>query len=76
MHWTKSLLVIHKLLRVFFNILTVDDKHYLLKRDKLTQIIQAQLSQNLKAFSDFFFFSFLKSILNFKHLLKKDEPHG
>ena len=76
MHWIKSLLVIHKLLRVFFNILTVDDKHYLLKRDKLTQPIQAQLSQNLKGFSEFFFFSFLKFILNFKNLPKKDEPHG
>ena len=75
MHLTKSLLVIHKMLRVFFNTLTVDDKHYLLKREKLTQPIQAQLSLKLKAFSEFFF-SFLKSILNFKHLLKKDEPHG
>ena len=75
MHLTKSLLVIHKMLRVFFNTLTVDDKHYLLKREKLTQPIQAQLSLKLKAFSEFFF-SFLKSILNFKHFLKKDEPHG
>ena len=75
MHLTKSLLVIHKMLRVFFNTLTVDDKHYLLKREKLTQPIQAQLSLKLKAFSEFFF-SFLKSILNFKHLLKKDERHG
>ena len=68
--------MIHKLLRVFFNILTVDDKHYLLKRDKLTQPIQAQLSQNLKGFSELFLFSFLKFILNFKNLPKKDEPHG
>ena len=76
MHWTKSLLVIHKILRLFVNTLTVDDKHYLLKRDKLTQPIQAQLSQNLKGFSEFFFFSFLKFILNFKNLPNKDEPHG
>ena len=75
MHWKKSLLVLYKILRVFFNTLTVDDKHYVLKRDKLTQPIQAQLSQKLKAFS-FFFVAFLKSILNFKHLPIKDDPHS
>ena len=72
-----SLLLIHKILRVFFNTLTGNDKHYLLNRDKLTQPIQAQLSQKLKAFSVFFsFFAFLKSILNFKHFPAKDDPHS
>ena len=33
-----------------------------------------QLSQKQKTFSEFFF-EFLKSILNFKHLPKKDDPH-
>ena len=51
----KSLLVIHKILRVFFNRMRVDDKHYLLNRDKLAQPIQVQLSQKQKAFSQFFF---------------------
>ena len=51
----KSLLVIHKILRVFFNRMRVDDKHYLLNRDKLSQPIQVQLSQKQKAFSQFFF---------------------
>ena len=51
----KSLLVIHKILRVFFNRMRVDDKHYLLNRDKLSQPIQVQLSQKQKAFSHFFF---------------------
>ena len=61
-----SLLLIHKILRVFFNTLTGNDKHYLLNRDKLTQ-----------AFSVFFsFFAFLKSILNFKHFPAKDDPHS
>ena len=50
----KSLLVIHKILRVFFNRMRVDDKHYLLNRDKLSQPIQVQLSQKQKAFSEFF----------------------
>ena len=60
---------------MFFNTLTVDDKHYLLNRDKLTQPIQVELSQKEKAFSQFSFAS-LKSILKFKHLSKKDDPHS
>ena len=75
MHWKKSLLVIHKILRLFVNTLAVNDKHYLLHRDNLTQPIQIQLSQKQKIFSEFFF-AFLKSILNFKHLPKKDDPHS
>ena len=51
MHWKKSVLVIHKILRQFFNILTVDEKYYLLKRDNLTEPIQIQLSQKEKSFS-------------------------
>ena len=58
------------MLRLFVNTLTVDDKHYLLNRDNLTQPIQMQVSQKQKAFSGFFF-AILKSILNFKHLSKK-----
>ena len=70
MHWKKSLLVIQKFLRLFLNTRTVNDKHYLLDRDNLTEPIQMQLSQKQKTFSEFFF-AFLKSILNFKHLPKK-----
>ena len=62
--------MIHKILRLFVNTLTVDEKHYLLNRDNLTQPIQIQLSQKQKIFSELFF-AFLKSILNFKHLPKK-----
>ena len=67
MHWKKSLLVLHKILRPFVNKLTVNDKHYLLNRDNLAQPIQIQLSRKEKNFSEFFF-AFSKSILNFKHL--------
>ena len=49
-----SLLVIYKIVRLFVNALTTDDKHYLLNRDNLTQPIQMKLSQNQKNFSDFF----------------------
>ena len=67
--------MIHKILRLFDNILRVDEKHYLLNRDNLTQPIQIQLSQKQKTFCEFFF-AFLKSILNFKHLPKKDDRHS
>ena len=61
--------MIHKILRL------VDDKHYLLNRDNLTQPIQMQLYQKQKTFSEFFF-AFLKSILNFKHSPQNDDPHS
>ena len=70
MHWKKSLLVIHKILSLFVNTLTVDDKHYLLHTDNLTQPIQMQLYEKRKTFSEFIF-AFLKFILNFQHLPKK-----
>ena len=76
MRWKKYLLVIHKIQRLFVNTLTVDDKHYLLNRDILAQRIQMQLSQKQKKICEFFFFfEFLKSILNFKHMPKKEDPH-
>ena len=67
--------MIHKILKLFVNTLTVNDKHYLLNRDNLTQPIQMQLSEKQKTFSQFFF-GFLKSILNFKHLAAKDEARS
>ena len=65
----------HKILSLFVKTLTVDEKHYLVTRDNLTQTIQIQLSQKQKTFFEFFF-AFSKSILNFKHLPKKDDPHS
>ena len=67
--------MIHKILGLFLNTLTVDDKHYMLNRDNLTQPIQLQLSQKEKTFSQFFF-AFLKSTLNSKDLPKKDDRQG
>ena len=52
----KSPLVICKILRVFVNTLTADDKIYLLNRDNLTQPIQMQLFQKQKTLYEFFFF--------------------
>ena len=67
--------MIHKILRLFVNTLTVDDKHYLLNRDNLTQPIQIKLSQKQKIVCQIVF-GFLKCILNFKHFPKKDDPHS
>ena len=67
--------MIPKILTLFVNTLTVDEKHYLLNRGNLTQTIQIELSQKQKTFFQFFL-AFLKSILNFKHLPKKDDPRS
>ena len=56
--WKKSLLVIHKFLRLFVDTLIVDDKHYLLNRDNLAQQIQMQLSQKQKNFCELFLILF------------------
>ena len=65
LHWKKSLLVIYKILRLFDNTLTSDDKHYLLNKDYLTQPIQMHLTQKQKSFLNFFLHSQnLYSILN------------
>ena len=69
------MLVLCKMLGLFVNILTVDDKCSLLKRENLTQPIQILLSQKQVTVSQFFF-GFLKSILNFEHFQKKDNPHS
>ena len=50
----KFLLVICKILGLFVNTLTTDDKYSLLKKDNLTQTIQMQLSEKQKTFSEFF----------------------
>ena len=75
MHWKKCLLLIYKILRLFANTFTVNEKRDLLTIDNLTQTIQIELSQKQKNFFKFFV-GFLKSILNFKHLLKKDDPRS
>ena len=67
--------MIHNILRLFANTLTVNDKHYLLNRENLTQQIETQLSEKQKTFSEFFF-AVLKSTLNFKHFRKKDDPRS
>ena len=67
--------MIHKILRLLVNTLTVDEKHYLLTRDNLTETIHIQLSPKPKNFFEFFL-AFLKSILHLKHFPKNDDPHS
>ena len=67
--------MINKVLKLFGKTLTVDEKHYPLYRDNLTQPSGIQLYQKQKTFSEFFF-GFLKSILNFEHLRTKSDPHS
>ena len=69
------MLVLCKILRLFVNTLTDDDKYSLLYRDNLMQPIQILLSQKQKTFSEFFS-AILKSILSFEHSRKKDDPHS
>ena len=64
------MLVLWKILRLFVNTLTDDDKYSLLYRDNLTQPIQILLSQKQKTVSEFFS-AFLKSTLNSEHFQKK-----
>ena len=73
--WKKSLLVICKMLRLFVNTFTADDKYSVLNRDNLTQPIQMQLSQKQKVFSQCFS-ALLKSELSFQHFQKKDDRHS
>ena len=67
------MLVICKILRLFVNTLTNDDKYCLLDRDNLMQPIQILLPTKQKIFSEFFS-GFLKSTLNFEHFQQKDAP--
>ena len=64
------MLVLCKILGLFVNTLSEDDKYCLLYNDNLLQPIQILLSQKQKTFSQFFS-PFLKSTLNFEHFEKK-----
>ena len=49
----KSLLVIYKILRLFVNTFTTDDKYSRLNRDNLTQLIDMKLCQKKNFFRHF-----------------------
>ena len=66
--------MIDKILTLFVNTVTADDKYSLLKRDNLTQPSQMQLSK--KNFFSEILSQLLKSSLNFENFQKKDDPHS
>ena len=67
----KFLLVISKILRLFVNTFTTDDKYSLLNKDNLIKPIQTQLYHKKTFFK--FFSKVLKSRLNFEHFQKKGD---
>ena len=64
------MLVLRKILGLFVNTLSEDDRYCLLYKDNLLQPIQILLYQKQKTFSRFFS-PFLKSTLNSEHFQKK-----
>ena len=64
------MLVLWKILRLFVNKLTADDKYSILNRDNLTQPIQILLSQKQNIFSQFFSLC-LESKINFEQFQRK-----
>ena len=69
------MLVLCKILRLFVNRLTDDDKYSLLHRANLTQPTQILLSQKQETCSEFFS-AFSKGRLNLEHFQKKYDPHS
>ena len=69
------MLVLCKILSLFLNTLSDDEKYSLLYRHNLKQPIQIVLYQKQKTFSGFLS-AFLKSSLKFEYSQKKDDPHS
>ena len=65
-----SLLVIHKIVELFVNVLTAIDKYSLLNRNNLVQAIMIQFFNNKNLVSQFFT-AFLKFSSNSKHFEKR-----
>ena len=72
MSWKKSPSVWYKILRLFVNALTADDKYSGSNMQNLSQQFQTPLPQKQKTFSGFFI-AFLKCAWNLEHFQKKDE---
>ena len=72
MSWKKSPSVWYKILRLFVNALTADDKYSGSNMQNLRQQFQTQLYQKQKILSQLFI-AFLKCAWNLEHFQKKDE---
>ena len=67
--------MICKILGLFLNTSTADEKYSVLDRDNLTQPIQKQLSKQKKTYSELFP-AFSKSRSKFDHFEKKGDPRS
>ena len=70
--WKKIALLWSKILRLFANTFTADDKYSCRYMQNILQQLQTPLSQRRKTFFGFFI-PFLKCAWNLEHLEKKDE---
>ena len=72
LNWKKTALLLSKILRLFPNTLTADDKNPCRNMQNFLPQLQALLSEKRKIFSEFFI-AFLKCAWNLEHFEKKDE---
>ena len=72
--WKMSFFLTGEILDLVLNTLAADQKYLVLHSDNLTILIQMELSQKQKTFSEFFAV-FLKCISNFERLEKNDDAH-
>ena len=70
-----SPLVVYESLLVFVNTLTDDEKFRVQDWENFPLLIQMQLSEKQKTFSQFFV-PFLESTSNVKHFDRKDDRHS
>ena len=73
--WKKTALLRLKILRLFVNTLTADDKDCCRNMQNFLQQLQTPFSQKQKTLSGFFI-AFLKFAWNSEHFEKKDECHS
>ena len=73
--WKKTALLWLKILRLFANTFTADDKYSCRNMQNFLQLLQTLLSQKRKTLSRFFI-AFLKWAWNLQYFEKKDEFHS
>ena len=75
LNWRNTLLLWLKILRLFVNTLTADDKYFCRNMQNFLQQLQTLLSQKRKILSGFSI-AFQKSAWNLQYFEKKDECHS
>ena len=74
-YWKRSLLVTCKVLRLFVNTPTADDKYSLLSRDNLMKPIQMHFPEKQNNFFQFLC-AFFKFTSNFEDFREKNDPNS